>query len=208
MNTTANTLDVAKIINRVKLVITSPATCWDTIETESSSPKELTLNYIAPLAALGALCSFVGLQVFGISVPMFGTFRPSLFSNLIQHVVTAIMQVGGVYLMAAVVQKLAPSFGGSGDYNRSFSLVAHTMIPALLVGVLGLVPLLQILGLVFGLLGLYLFYTGASKMMGVTEDKRLVFVVVSIVTMAVVYGVILALAGIFASGPGFPTPSS
>ena len=63
------------IVQRIKGICLKPKEEWQIIAGESSSTADLLKNYVAPLAAIGAVAgfigmSFIGVSAFGISVRM------------------------------------------------------------------------------------------------------------------------------------------
>ncbi len=60
------------IVERVKNILLSPATEWDKIAVEPTTPKELMITYVLPLAALSAVMQFIKLSVFGVGFFTFG----------------------------------------------------------------------------------------------------------------------------------------
>jgi len=67
------------------------------------------------------------------------------------------------------------------------------MTPIWVGGILNIIPAIGWLGTLFGLYGLYLLYIGLSPLMKTPEEKKLGYVIVSIVVLLVVYFVIAAI---------------
>ena len=61
------------LVERVQKILTEPSAEWTTIESESTSPRELYTGYIMPLSAIGPIAMVIGLGLFGISMPLVGT---------------------------------------------------------------------------------------------------------------------------------------
>ena len=75
------------LIARVKAIILTPAKEWLAIDAEASSPRAIYIQYVAPLAAIGALAGFIGRSIVGVSIPFLGTYRTPFFSGLVMAVV-------------------------------------------------------------------------------------------------------------------------
>lgn len=184
------------LFNRVKLILTRPSEGWNTAASENSSPRKLIGSLLVPLLLVGALCSVVGRQLFGVYVPFLDTWHPPLFEEIVVHVVQVFFTLGALFVGAIALRKLAPHFGGRGDMNRMFSLLAHSSIPFALIQILGLIPALYgALALVIGFgYSVYLFYCGSSPMLDLTEDQRPTFVAAALGVMILigVVGVFLA----------------
>jgi hypothetical protein len=180
---TATTFINAALIERVKLVLLKPSECWNSIASETANVQHLMRSLVVPLAVISSACQFIGLQVFGVSFPGLGTWRPPLFSSLAWHIATVLLQVALVFIGAIVVEKVAKLFKGEATRERSYSLLAHSMIPGAVGGVLGLVPFLSIFSFIFAILGLFTLYNGTTKMTTVAESKKLFFTLAVIVSL-------------------------
>lgn len=206
METTAQAkaFDINSIINRCKLVILSPKQCWQTIAQETHTPKDLLRSPIIPLVLAGIICSTIGMQVFGITIPPLGTWRPPLFQYLISQIAFGIAGVAMMFISSLILQKLAGFFQGSATPERSFSLIAHSMLPMLVGSLLAIYPLLGIFGIVFTILSLTALYHGAPVMTTVSSDKTLGFIAAYVVSMILTSIVIYGALGLMVSMPQPP----
>jgi len=170
------------ILNRAKGILLSPKTEWDKIEGEPADIPGLFKSYALPLAAIPAICGFIGLVLFApgsVSVAGMG------FGAKIGHgVITYISYVLMVAVIAFASEFLAPHFGGKADRKQAFKLATYSLTAAWLAGVAGILPgFLKILSLA-GLYSFYLFYLGAPKLLKTPQDKTVVFTaVVTVITM-------------------------
>ncbi len=163
----------ASLVQRVKAILMQPRAEWPVIEAEASSITSLYKSYILPLAAIGPVAGFIHAVVFGNS--FFGiTHRPSFMSALSTAVVSYIFTLIGVFLMALVIDFLAPRFGGTANRNNAFKLAAYSATAAWVAGVFQLIPGLGMLA-ILGLYGLYLLFVGIPVMMKAPEDKALIY---------------------------------
>ena len=176
-----NRIDTAWIIARVKAVLTNPKEIWGTLKSEPITTEQLFKYYLAPLAALSAICGFVGMVIFGISLPLVGTIRVPFFSGLVNYFVQFLMGLMGIAISGFIVEKLAPSFGGKATFLDGVKLIGYAMTAPLVFSVLSLVPVLEIVGGVLGFYGLYLIYQGIPSITQVPAAKHLVFFLATIV---------------------------
>ncbi len=200
------------LIDRVKNIILRPNAEWPVIAGEPSSLGGLYTGYVAPLAAINPIALFIGLSIVGVSIPFVGTYRTPFFSGLSQAVVSFVFALIGLLLMAALVNALAPTFGGRRNLIEAFKLVAYSATPGFVAGVLSIFPPLAMLEILAGLWGLYLFYVGVPVVMRTTRDKALPYTAVTMVC-AFVIGIVFSVtvgavfgAARFASG-GFGNPA-
>lgn len=181
----------SNMIQRIRDILTRPTPTWEVIDTEPATISGLYRSWVIPLAAIPAVSSFIGLTVFGVG--FLGVhYRPSIIATAISSVVTYLLTLAMVYVLALVIDALAPSFGGQKDRIQAFKVAAYSGTAAWLAGVFQLIPMLAWLGLV-GLYSLYLMWRGLPKLMKTPPEKTLGYVVVVILVSAVAWIIIGAI---------------
>lgn len=179
----------ASLVDRVKNILMTPKTEWPRIDAEPSSIAGIYTGYVLILAAIGPIAMVIGQQVFGFSA--FGiTYKPSISYSIGNAVLMYIMSLVVVYVVALIINALAPSFGGQQDQLKAFKVAAYSSTAGWVAGIFGIIPMLGWLALIGGLYGLYLLYLGLPVLMRVAQDKAVGYVVVVIVVNIVLYIVI------------------
>jgi hypothetical protein len=179
----------ARLVARAKAILMTPDTEWAAIDAEPASPAGLYRNYIMILAAIPPLAAFLHAVLFGYGA--FGiTYRPSFGGALSTALVHYALTLAGVYVLALIVDGLAPGFQGRKNFVQALKLVAYASTASWLAGVFALIPGLGILG-ILGLFSLYLFYLGLPVMMKCPPGKSLPYTLV-ILVCAIVVGVVIA----------------
>jgi len=181
------------LVPRITNILTKPKQEWPVIATEATEVATLYKEYIVLLAAVPAICSFIGMTVIGIPVPFFGTVRVGMASGLTGLVVRYVLSLVAAYIAALIVEKLAPTFQSRGDIVQALKLVAYASTPAWVAGVLGLFPPLVALSILAGLYGVYLFYLGLPPLMQTPSDKVIPYMIVSAIVIIVLYMVVGAI---------------
>lgn len=181
---------------RVIRILKDPAAEWPVIEREPASTEKLYREYIAVLAAIPAIASFIGMSLVGITVPFLGTIRTPILSGIVQAVLVYVFTLAGVYVSALVVNKLAPQFESKPDEMQALKLVAYASTAAWVAGVLNIIPALGLLAVLGGLYSVYLFYVGLPVMMKTPQPKAIPYMLVSAVVIILVNFVALLLAGV------------
>ncbi len=178
------------LADRAKNIVLTPRTEWPRIDVEPTTIRDIYTGYVVPLALIPAIAGFIGASLIGVSVPGLGTVRTGLFAGL----ATAILQFGLslalVYVMALVIDALAPTFGGRKDMLSAFKVAAYSMTPTWLAGVFALIPAISFLSLL-GLYGIYVLYLGLPRLMRAPEDKAVGYTAV-VVLAAIVLSIVLA----------------
>lgn len=178
------------LVQRVKDILLAPKTTWPQIDQEPADVKSLYANYIVFLAAIPAIATFIGLSLFGIGA--FGvSYRVPVMSGLVNMVVGYLLSLGVVFVLALVVNALAPTFGGVRNPVSALKLVAYGATASFVGGIFGLLPSLSILTLLFALYTIYLIYTGLPVVMKCPPDKAVGYTA-TIVLCGIVAGVVLA----------------
>ncbi|UIJ45067.1 YIP1 family protein [Sphingomonas cannabina] len=180
------------IIDRIKNILLSPKPEWDRIDAEPMTEKGIFTGWVLPLAAIGPVAGLIGSQLFGYGYGV--VFKPSLLGSLSFAIVCYVLAVIGVWVLAKIVDWLAPNFGGTRNPVSALKVVAFSYTASFVGGIFGLVPMLGILGVLFGLYSLYLLYLGLPRLMKAPQDKALGYTVVTILCAIVLYIVIGAIA--------------
>jgi hypothetical protein len=186
---------------RVKAILTTPATEWPVIAGEPTDVLSLYRNYIFILAAIPAVCQFLGQVLIGL--PFLGRMSPG--GALVGAVLTYVVSLVSVYLAAWVIERLAPNFSSSGDTAQALKLVAYASTPVWVAGVLKLIPALGVLVIIAGIYSIYLCYLGMTPVMKTPADKVVVYMIVSalvVIVIQIVLGMVigsLALTGAMSS---------
>ena len=187
------------LVERIKGILLTPKTEWQAIEGEPGDPAYLFKNYVAILAAIPAVCGFIGMSIFGVGLPGIGTYRVGIVSGLVSAIVQYVLAFVAVYVVALVTDALAPTFGAQKNQPAALKLAVYSMTPAWLVGVFSLIPGLKILG-ILGLYSLYLFWLGVPALMRAPAEKSVPYtaavVVCAIVLSLVISVVVRAIGGI------------
>lgn len=191
------------LVDRAKNIILRPKEEWQVIDTETIDIPSLYRSYIAPLAAIPAIGGLIGMSMIGMSMFM-GTYRMP-FGHALGYAVTSyVLTLVGVYLVALIINALAPSFSGEKNLVQALKVTTYANTPAWVAGIFLLIPWLGVLRLLAGLYGLYLLYLGLPVLMKSPPDKALGYTVVVVICAIVVFVVIGLISAAFLVYPGVP----
>lgn len=188
------------LTDRVKSLLLQPAQEWAVIEKEQTTVGDLYSSYILALAAIGPVASIIGLSLIGINVPFAGTYRVPLGSAIGQAVVSYVLGLAGVYVLALIIDALAPTFQGTKSNIQAFKVAAYSSTAAWLAAIFILIPILGFLQ-ILGLYSLYLLYLGLPPLMKAPREKALVYTVVVVIAGIVIFAIIGAVGSLFISYP-------
>ena len=193
------------LIERVKNILTAPQKEWGVINGEEANPAGITTTYILPLTLIGAVAAFIGFGLIGLN---YGFFRVSGTEWGIKMAISyAIRAIGGVYILAFVIDALAPNFGAEKNFGKSFQVAAYSSTAGMVGAILLIIPSLAILALVASIYGLYLLYIGLPVLKPAPEDKKMNYFVVTLVVAIVVTWVLSFIANKIFNPAAFGTGS-
>jgi hypothetical protein len=177
-----------KLIDRVKNVLLTPKTEWDAINAETAVPGSLFTTYVLPLALVAAAGQLLG----GLALSR----GASLAYVLVTAVLAAAVSVIGYFVAIHVIDLLAPTFGSEKNLSKSAQLVAYSLTPSYVAGLLSFVPALGgILGIAGWVYSIYIMYLGVGLLKKTPEDKKVVYLLVAWVVMIVITMVISGVLG-------------
>ncbi|NVM87132.1 hypothetical protein FHT32_000755 [Variovorax sp. SG517] len=178
------------LVERVQAILLKPKATWPEIDAEPADAASLYKNYVMILALIPALASFIGLSLIGIGA--FGvSFRVPLASGLANMVVGYVLSLVMVFVLALIIDAMAPTFEGTKSQIGALKLSAYASTAAFVGGVFSLLPSLSVLGALAALYGIYLLYTGLPVLMKCPPDKAVAYTAV-VVVCAIVGGVVIA----------------
>ena len=178
------------IVERVQRILLQPKSEWYVIQQEPTYPAQLYTGYIMPLAAIGPICTIIGILLFGssaftalgLSLPIV----PVIVGAVVQYALALVL----VYVMALIINALAPTFQGQQQIYQALKLYAYSATPAWLGGIFSIIPQLAIIGVLIALYSLYLLYLGLPVMMQSPPDKSVGYII-TIIVIAIVISIVI-----------------
>ncbi|MGB9040969.1 MAG: Yip1 family protein [Pseudolabrys sp.] len=182
------------LVERIKGILLQPKSEWPAIEREPGDAGYLFPNYVAIVAAIPAVCTFIGTSIIG-----FGAYRVGIGLGLIRAVVVYALSLAGVFVVAYIIDYLAGTFGARKNLDNAMRVSAYAPTAAWIAGVFNIIPALAFLG-ILGLYSLYLLHTGIAALMKPPADKAVVYtiavIVCAIIVWVIIFGVVAMLFGL------------
>jgi len=186
------------LVDRAKKMILQPKQEWQVIDGEQHTVKDLYVNYAMILAAIPAVAAFIGFSIVGLG-GVLSSYRIPIESGIAMMIVKYVLSLASVYVLALIIDALAPNFASQKNFLQSLKLAVFSMTAAWLAGIFSILPALSILGLL-GLYSLYVLFLGMPVLMKTPEDKVVPYFVVVLIAAIVVNVVIGALAALTIPG--------
>ncbi|HEY4772161.1 MAG TPA: Yip1 family protein [Steroidobacteraceae bacterium] len=199
------------LIDRAKSILLTPRTEWPAIAAEPDTVGGIYTRYIIIMAAIPAVVQFISAALIGISVPFLGYYRVGIGPALGGAVLAYLLTLVAVFIVAVIVDVLAPTFGGEKNQVQALKVVAYSYTASWVISIAGLVPGLKLIAALVGLVyGIYLLNMGLPFTMKCPPEKSVGYTAVTII-VAIVVGFVLSLILRAAGGWGLgynPVPSS
>ncbi|HEV2865816.1 MAG TPA: Yip1 family protein [Allosphingosinicella sp.] len=182
------------IVDRVKNILITPRTEWAVIAAERSSIQQIYTTYVLILAAIPPIAGIIGAMLF---VPRIGgvSYGAPIGYLIAMAVFGYVVSLVIVFLMALIIEALAPSFGGTKDRLQAFKISAYASTPVWVIGILSLFPPLALLVWLAYIYVAFLIYQGLGPVLRVPEDKSIVFTIVIVVCYVGLIILISAIVG-------------
>jgi len=168
-------------------MIMKPAAEWDVVAAEPATVGSLFTGYAMILAAIPAIATLIGRVLFMHSV------LGGVFWGVLSYVFTLV----GVYIVALIIDALAPSFGGEKNQTQALKLIIYGSTAAWVAGIANIIPgiggLIVFVGMIYSL---YTIYLGLPKLMKNPADKTVGYFIVILVCDFAVYFAIAMVIGL------------
>jgi hypothetical protein len=193
-------VDFNKLIARVKAILLTPKTEWPVIAGEPTTVADLYKGYILWLAAIPPIFAFLKTSLIGVSLPFAGTVRVGIGVGLSNLIVTYALSLAMFYVVALIIDALAPNFGGTRDRVQALKTIAYSYTASCIAGLGAIVPFLAVLiAIAGGIYGIYLLYLGLPHTMKAPPERAAgytaVIIIVAIVLNLVIWTVVGSMTG-------------
>jgi Yip1 domain len=186
------------LVMRVTHILVQPNAEWPIIKGERTDLQTLYLQYVAILAVIPAVGSFIANAFIGTLTAGRVGVGAAFGAALMLYVLNLVM----VFVIALIADSLAPTFGGRKNIDRALKLSAYSMTPSWVAGAFAIIPVLGwLIAILAGLYALYLFYLGAPVLMKTHESKTIGYTAV-IVAIAVVIAFVGGMISVAIFGTG------
>lgn len=176
------------LADRIKGILLQPKSEWSKIDSEPGDAGYLISNYVAILAAIPPICTFIGTSIIG-----FGGYRVGIGPGLVQAAVLYALTLIGFFVVGYIIDFLAGTFGARRNLENAMKVSAYAPTAAWLAGAFYILPALSLLAKICALYSLYLLYTGIITVMRPAANNALIYTIAVIVCAIVVWIIIFTI---------------
>ena len=196
-------MDLNKLIARAKSMLLTPRTEWPAVAAEPATVGEIFSSYVFLMAAIPVIVRLVSSSLLGVSLPFIGSYRIGLGAGLTMAVLSYALALVAVFVVALIVEALAPTFGAEKNRVQALKTVAYAYTASWVASIIGIIPGLGVLAAVAGaIFSIYLLNMGLPFTMKCPPDKAVGYTAVTII-VAIIVGVLVNLVVGSVVGMGF-----
>jgi hypothetical protein len=177
------------LVDRVKGILVEPRSEWVKIAAEPATVQSLYTGWIMILASVGPLTLMLWTQSIRIAIASY------------------VLSLISVFVLALIVDALAPTFGGTKDFLASLKPTAYSHTAAWLAGIFVVLGMLgSLLLLIATIYAFYTFFVGAPILNKSSQEKAIPYTLVVILCAIVLRSLVgFAMTGMMTAplmGPG------
>jgi hypothetical protein len=180
------------VVDRAKNILLVPKPEWVLINNEKSTVATVLTSYVLPMLAIGFVATFIGQGLIGKDLGPYLGRSASVKAGLIGALVYVVLSVINVFVLAGIIEVLAPSFTSEKNWEKSFQLAAYSLTAAYVGAIFLLFPALNILVIICSVYSIYALYVGIPIIKKTPEDKQVGYLAV-IILLTIVAMILISL---------------
>jgi hypothetical protein len=173
-------MDYKFFLNGIISIISNPVKAWETIDSENRPPKILRNSFLLPLIILVTVSAFAG------SLLLANAEMSAVYSLFIA-VKCFVLLYFVVYVTSFIFREVTYPLDLGRDFNTSFRLTVYSITPFLLCQIISRLFESLLFINIIGLFGLYIFWTGAEKMLNPPQYKKMPMLIAVSLIIAGIY---------------------
>jgi Yip1 domain len=184
-------------LSNAKDVLMSQNAEWTRVMSEENDKQSL-IRYGMTLLVIAYALVFVLSLISPSGMGGFVAFSTTYVIAMV--VVEFVIGIASLYFIPIILAALAPSFGGKNDSLNALKLFVFAGTASWIGMAFSKIPYLGVLIMIAGAVyAIFLFWSHVAEAMSIPANKKVGYVVVSVLVLAVIYIVIGAIGGIIAN---------
>ncbi len=173
-------MDFRFLYHRIRYIILNPSKAWEFIHKENRPVKDVRNSFLLPVILLITICAFLGSLIFINS-----TLSP-VYSLLIALKVL-LLNLIVVYLSAIILSEITKALDLGKNFLTSYKLIVYSLTPYLICQMVSQLFDSLIFINILSIYGLYIFLSGADRMLNPQEHKRMPLLIAIAIIVTVFY---------------------
>jgi hypothetical protein len=173
-------MDYKFLLTSLKNILLDPSKTWETIDTENRPVKVIRDSYLFPLLILVSLSAVAGSLIF-----MNTELSPAF--SILTGLKTFLTLFITIYLSALILKEITYPLDLGRDFTVSFRIITFSFTPLLLTMFISNFFESLLFVNILGLYGLYIFWTGAEKLLAPPQYKKMPLIIASFIATTSVY---------------------
>jgi len=161
-------------------IILDPVKAWEAIDSENRPVKVVKNSFLFPVILLVSISAFAGSLLYINS-------QLSAVYSLFVAIKCFCLFYFTVYASAFILKEITYPLDLGRDFNISFRIVVYSVTPFLLCQVLSRFFESLIFVNLIGLYGLYIFWTGAEKLLNPPQYKKMPLLIAGTISLLVIF---------------------
>ncbi|MCX6255950.1 MAG: YIP1 family protein [Bacteroidia bacterium] len=169
-------MDYKFFLHGIKDILLNPIKGWERIDSENRTVKFVRDSFFFPLIILVSVSAFVGSFFFTNAKlsPVYSLFVGVKCFSILYFT---------IYATSFILSEITYPLDLGKDFNISFKIIVYSITPFLICKIFsGLFESLLFVNII-GLYGLYIFWTGAEKMLSPPKYKKMPMLIATTVTI-------------------------
>jgi hypothetical protein len=189
-------MDLNKVIQRARALLVSPRTEWPVIAAEPATVRDLYREYIMILAAIPPICQFVKISILGYAWHGFSIYRLGVGAGLTAAIVEYVVSLLGVYVLAVIIEALAPNFAGESNRIQALKVAGYSYTASWIAGCAQILPgLYGLVALAGAIYSVHLLYLGLPSTMKVLPERAGGYTAVTVISALILGWIIAVITG-------------
>jgi hypothetical protein len=148
------------------------------------------------VAAIPPICEFVKVSLLGYAWHGFRVYRRGMGAGLAAAIVEYVISLLAVYVLAVIIESLAPNFGGQANRVQALKVAGYSYTASWVAGFAQILPgLYALFALAGAIYSIFLLYLGLPSTMKVVPEQAGGYTAVIAIIALVVGWVIALIAG-------------
>jgi hypothetical protein len=164
----------------LKDILFNPAKEWETIDSDNRPVKTIRNTFLFPLIILVSVSAFAGSLIYSNSE------LSSVYSVFVGIKCFLLFYIT-IYASAFILKEITNTLDLGKNFAVSFRLIVFSVVPFLLCQVLSRFFESLLFVNVLALYGLYIFWTGAERMLTPQANKKMPLLIAAFITFTGIY---------------------